>query len=294
LASRHSAAQECQGLAAVGSPAVHLAHARSGAGAPLVLLHGIGSHREAFAPVIPALAAHRTVWAVDLPGHGGSAPLSAEPPTIDALARAVRSFMAGCGVARFHVAGNSTGGGVALRLGRLGAAESVCALSPVGFTSSAELRYARASLRLARAAARGLGSGRRTVAARPGLRRLASAQFYGDARRVPPADFAAALEALAAAPGFDATLRWAVGEAYAAGDPPACPVTIAWAAHDRLLLTRPQARRAREALADARHVLLDGCGHVPMHDDPGLVARVLLEASAGSRPGNAGAGAAGT
>ena len=46
------------------------------------------------------------------------------------------------------------------------------------------------------------------------------------------------------------------------------------------LLLPTQARRARKALPDARHLWLRGCGHVPMSDDPDLVARVLLEGSA--------------
>ena len=62
---------------------------------------------------------------------------------------------------------------------------------------------------------------------------------------------------------------------------PTCPTTIAWAEHDRLLLTSRQAPRARRMLPGARHLILHGCGHVPMWDDPEQVARVLLEASAG-------------
>jgi pimeloyl-ACP methyl ester carboxylesterase len=59
-----------------------------------------------------------------------------------------------------------------------------------------------------------------------------------------------------------------------------CPVTIAWAQHDRLLLPR-QAERARRAVLGARHVILRRCGHVPTWDDPEQVARVVLDASAG-------------
>ncbi len=52
-----------------------LAHTRSGAGEPLVLLHGIGSSGKAWNPVIPLLAARFDVIVVDLPGFGDSAPL---------------------------------------------------------------------------------------------------------------------------------------------------------------------------------------------------------------------------
>lgn len=56
---------------------------RRGRGAPLVLVHGWALHGGIWSGVIDALSAHREVWALDLPGHGASAP----PPsyTLDAL-----------------------------------------------------------------------------------------------------------------------------------------------------------------------------------------------------------------
>ena len=56
------------------------------------------------------------------------------------------------------------------------------------------------------------------------------------------------------------------------------PVTIAWGTKDRLL--RPaQVLVAKARLPQARIRPLPGCGHVPMTDDPGLVADVLLQGS---------------
>ena len=52
-----------------------LAYERQGAGPPLVLLHGVGHRRQAWGAVLRLLAPHRTVIAVDLPGHGESPPL---------------------------------------------------------------------------------------------------------------------------------------------------------------------------------------------------------------------------
>ena len=70
-----------------------LAYTRAGAGAPLVLLHGIGSSRHAWDPVIPALSEHFDVIAIDLPGFGDSGPL---PPQVEprpaALAAAVAAM----------------------------------------------------------------------------------------------------------------------------------------------------------------------------------------------------------
>ena len=56
------------------------------------------------------------------------------------------------------------------------------------------------------------------------------------------------------------------------------PVRIAWGEQDRLLLPR-QAERAQRAIPSATVTVEPGWGHVPFHDDPDGVARVLLEAS---------------
>ena len=62
------------------------------------------------------------------------------------------------------------------------------------------------------------------------------------------------------------------------------PVTVAWSDHDKVLLPY-QARRARQLLPTAHHVWLDHCGHVPMPDDPALVAETIIAgARAASRP----------
>jgi len=59
---------------------------------------------------------------------------------------------------------------------------------------------------------------------------------------------------------------------------PGIPVTIAWGTKDRLLRP-PQVLVAKARLPQARIRPLPGCGHVPMTDDPALVADVLLQGS---------------
>jgi pimeloyl-ACP methyl ester carboxylesterase len=92
-----------------------MAFTRSGAGEPLVLLHGLGSSRRAWDPVVPALAAHFDVFAVDLPGFGQSESL---PPQLEpqpaALAAAIDDLFGDLGVESPHLVGNSLGGWVAL------------------------------------------------------------------------------------------------------------------------------------------------------------------------------------
>ncbi|MFC4149668.1 alpha/beta fold hydrolase [Micromonospora mangrovi] len=88
----------------------------SGGGPPVVLLHGIGRTLDDFTAQQELLAADHRVISVDLPGHGGSAPLDV-PHTLPALAAAVADFLDTAGVTGpARLVGNSLGGAVAMRL----------------------------------------------------------------------------------------------------------------------------------------------------------------------------------
>ncbi|MEU7741860.1 alpha/beta fold hydrolase [Nonomuraea sp. NPDC049158] len=256
-----------------------LAFERRGTGAPLILLHGIGHHWQAWLPVMDRLAASRTVIAIDLPGFGVSPGLpEGTPYTAESLADAVESFCALLGVREPHVAGNSLGGYIALELASRGVVRTATALSPAGFWSRSELLYCRSVLRALRATARALPPEQAIgLAENPLGRALSAGLLVAHPSRMSPTALIAATQALGGAPGFDETL-----EAFAGVMPPAppkSPITIAWGEHDRLLPRRQAVRAAR--WSGQRVKLLKGCGHVPMSDDPGLVARVLLDGSAG-------------
>jgi pimeloyl-ACP methyl ester carboxylesterase len=259
---------------------VTLTHERRGAGPPLVLMHGIGSQWLAWEPVLDRLAAQREVVAVDLPGFGASPPLPAGvTPTIEALADSVMELLEQLEFSRPHAAGNSMGGWIALELARRGVAASAIALSPAGFWNRREAAYSRASLRFAVRAARALDPLADRLTASAAIRTVLMGQMVAQPWRIPAPDCAGALRALARSPAFDATLEVMTATQFTGGAEIAVPVTIAWGRRDRLLIPR-QARRAARTIPGARLVMLPGCGHVPMSDDPDRVAEVLLEGSA--------------
>ncbi|CAO0833089.1 2-succinyl-6-hydroxy-2,4-cyclohexadiene-1-carboxylate synthase [Streptomyces microflavus] len=133
---------------------VSVNYERTGAGAPLVLLHGIGHHHQAWDPVTRILAAEREVIALDLPGFGTSPALpDGVPYTLEAVTPVLGAFFAALGLDRPHVVGNSLGGLFALELGRRELVRSVTALSPAGFWNEPERRYAFTTLRAMRRAA---------------------------------------------------------------------------------------------------------------------------------------------
>ncbi|MFF8289186.1 alpha/beta fold hydrolase [Streptomyces sp. NPDC016309] len=245
----------------------------------MLLLHGIGHHWQAWRPVMGILAAEREVIAVDLPGFGASPALpdgfaydlSTVVPVLGGLIEAL-------GLDRPHVAGNSLGGLLALELGRKKLVQSVTALSPAGFWTPAERRYAFGTLLAMRRGATAMPLPAIEWLSRSPVGRaaLTSTIYARPGRRSPEAVVAETL-ALRGAAGFALTL--AAGRAVrVTDDVPGLPVTIAWGTRDRLL-PRRQGVRAKRALPAARLVRLPGCGHVPMNDDPALVARVLLDGS---------------
>ncbi|MER7047493.1 alpha/beta fold hydrolase [Streptomyces jumonjinensis] len=256
-----------------------VAYQRNGSGEPLLLLHGIGHHWQAWEPVIRILAAERDVIAVDLPGFGVSPPLpDGVPYDLATVGSVLGSLCAALGIGRPHVAGNSLGGLLALELGRAGLVRSVTALSPAGFWNERERIFAYGTLKALRAGARSMPlpviEGLSRSAA--GRTALTGAVYARPARRSSESVVAETL-ALRAATGFDETLA-AGRDVLFADDIPDVPVTIGWGARDRLLLRR-QGIRAKRAIPGARLVRLPGCGHVPMSDDPALVARVVLDGS---------------
>jgi pimeloyl-ACP methyl ester carboxylesterase len=254
---------------------------RSGTGEPLVLIHGIGHHWRAWEPVLHILSEHHDVIAVDLPGFGRS-PAPEENLGMPSALAGMAAFFASSGLDRPHVAGNSLGGAIALELAAAGLARSATALSPAGFATPAQLRRALTVLRGHR-----FGAFTPTpllrVFYRTGFGKRFSFGWLVSNPAVLTAERALAdTLALRGGKGFGAVARH--GRDYAfTGRPTGVPVTVAWGTRDRILLP-VQAQRARELLPDAHHLLLDGCGHVPMSDNPEAVAAVILQTAAATRP----------
>ena len=257
-----------------------LSHDRGGSGEPLLLIHGIGSQWRVWEPVLPALRAEREVVAIDLPGFGESAVLDGgRAPTVDALADAVVAFLDDLGWERPHVAGNSLGGWLALELSKRGRAASACALSPAGFWNRWEHVFAVSSLRNAQTLVRRLDGRLESLYAKPGVKALMMGQLVARPGRLPVDAAVGAARNLGRSPGWTPTLDAMAGAHFTGGAAVRTPATIAWGEKDRLLLPR-QAGRARQAIPQARHVWLYGCGHVPTWDDPELVARTILSSAA--------------
>jgi pimeloyl-ACP methyl ester carboxylesterase len=264
-------------------------HHREGAGPPLVLLHGVGHHWQAWRPVIELLSDEFEVIACDSPGFGRSSqlPTSIEP-TITAYVDAFEWFFVELGLERPHVAGNSMGGAIALELARRKAVRSATAFSPAGFWTPLELRFAQISLRALASTPAAFRPTLMACARRPSGRRALFGQLFGYPDRMPAEEACAALEDAWAAPAFTGVLD--AFDHYTFADPEqlrSVPLAVAWGRRDRLLPYRRQAPRARAMLPWAMHATL-GAGHVPFFDDPAAVAAVIrARASSGPAVGQA-------
>jgi pimeloyl-ACP methyl ester carboxylesterase len=64
-------------------------------------------------------------------------------------------------------------------------------------------------------------------------------------------------------------------------DPLPCPITIAWGEKETLLPV--EAHGKTERIPQASIKTLPGVSHVPMIDDPGLVARTILAATGAAK-----------
>jgi pimeloyl-ACP methyl ester carboxylesterase len=86
-----------------------------GDGLPIVLLHGIGSNGQSFAPLMEAFDARSPMLAWDAPGYGGSQPLSVDWPDASDYAAALSRLLASLGTSRCILIGHSLGCLIAAR-----------------------------------------------------------------------------------------------------------------------------------------------------------------------------------
>lgn len=102
-------------LIRVGDQLVHVE--RAGRGEPLLLIHGFGCSSHSWRKVIPTLARRYRVIAPDLNGFGWTQrPRDPAAYSLEGQERLLLGVLDALGIDRFHVAGHSYGGGLAIWL----------------------------------------------------------------------------------------------------------------------------------------------------------------------------------
>jgi pimeloyl-ACP methyl ester carboxylesterase len=264
---------------------------REGEGEPLVLFHGILCTGRVWGTVMPLLADRFDVIAPTELGHLGGTPRGDGPVRFDDVVDDAERCLDQLGLGTAHLAGNSLGGWISLELARRGRARTVCALSPAGLwdrrwetgKSAGKLREAFEETRRWRRALPSLALSRR-------FRRwsLADIAVHGD--RVSRRQYVDLADDTIGCTVLEDIVAQAEDTEVAPLDPAPCPITLAWAEQDRILPLDTYRARAESLVPDARFLVLEGVGHVPMYDDPALVAVTIaastrVEASAGRANG---------
>jgi pimeloyl-ACP methyl ester carboxylesterase len=244
---------------------------------PLVLLHGVTTSGRIWQDIVPLLSEHHDVHAPTLLGHRGGPAIQHHPAGVSDMVDAAERYLDEHGLARPHLAGNSLGGWVAIELARRGRAASVCAFSPAGFWWDSDsheqvlgqIRRKRALARVARPIAP-------LVLRSAAVRRLGLREVACNGDRLTAARVVESMDDSIDCPFMD---DYSPDEQAEPLDPLPCPVTLAWAQFDRLVPAATYGQTARERLPGAAWMFLPGVGHIPMIDDPDLVARTIMAAT---------------
>lgn len=250
---------------------------RAGSGEPLLLLHGIGTTRDDYWALRPALEAEYEVLAVDLPGHGASPALS-QRPTVHAVADAIARDLAGLGVGRMHVLGTSLGARIALELARRDLAVSVVAIAPSGFNLLPERLYQGTAMSIFRAVVGSYAPGIAALACFPAGRALLFTGLRAKPWLASKAEARALLEGFGQSEDFWRLLFWSVLADVPTGLADVrCPVILAQGTAD--VISGGQTPRYLLALPDATFYPLLGAGHAPQSDAPDNIVWLVRRAT---------------
>lgn len=250
---------------------------RTGQGRPLVLVHGLGSSLRTWDTVVPALSAHREVVAVDLPGFGGSAPLTGEVG-IATLTDALERFLREEGLEDADVVGSSMGARMVVELARRGHRGAAVALDPGGFWDDRQLRVFDASITASIALVRRLKPALPFLSRHAVGRTLLLSQFSAKPWRLDPDLVLTELLGYTTSASLDEARRSLVhGPRQAGADgETAGRLALVWGSRD--LVTPPsQAGRATELYPHATLRWIEDCGHFPHWDQPDETARFILD-----------------
>ena len=115
---------------------------RSGEGAPVLFIHGFGGDLNNWLFNIDALSGSGPVFALDLPGHGGSTKAIAKLG-LDALVATVVEFMNALKLSGAHLVGHSMGGAVAglVAIQEPKLVRSLTLISPAGLGQEINAKY---------------------------------------------------------------------------------------------------------------------------------------------------------
>jgi pimeloyl-ACP methyl ester carboxylesterase len=232
-------------------------HRSTGAGAPVVLVHGLSGSWRWWAATARRLAEHHRVLLPDLPGHGDWPSLRA--PALAGAPEWLAAWLRAAGLERAHLVGHSLGGLVCARLAirRPDLVDRLVLVAPAGIPERSLL-----------------GSVGPLVASVASASPAFLRRLVGDAARAGPVTLMRAARDL-----LDDDLR---DELHALRT----PTLLVWGGHDPLVPVR-HARTFRSLIPDARLVVLRDAWHVPMVEQETAFSEAVAAFLAGREPAGA-------
>jgi pimeloyl-ACP methyl ester carboxylesterase len=251
-------------------------HVEKGQGRPLVLLHGIGMSSDAWAAVFDRLAVQRRVIAFDIPGFGRTPGLPEHiEPNAEAMVASLTESLRKMGIeGPVDIVGNSLGGRIALEAAAHGLARSIVGISPAGLWRNKapfHLEHLFGAMRKAYSLMPELAD--RVLQSGVGRSLLMGGAVSLQAWKMPAPDAQRSARLFAQSHQFEPVFE-AFRPPFHDAEKIIVPCTIAFGDLDFVfpLGTRDKSRAPRHT----HWVRLPGCGHVPMWDNPDLVAHVIL------------------
>ncbi|MFC4605414.1 alpha/beta fold hydrolase [Rhodococcus kronopolitis] len=247
----------------------------------MLLLHGFTLSHHVWHGVVDNLSRDYDVLAMTMPGHWGGPRLRLRDVGVRGIADGVERELDKLGWETCHIAGNSLGGQVGFELERRGRARSLAAINPSGGWkrfSYTEFRVGvgfTAQFPLA-AAARAFGDRvtTREIFQRPIIRNCAR-----DMTAVTPDDAANTIRAVSHCPIYLPMLLAGLRDGPLKDQDirrVAVPTTLMLSEYDNFVTRNECIQRLVDELPDhVEEVTLPGVGHIPMLENPEIVADAL-------------------
>ena len=236
-----------------------------GEGPPLLLLHGFGGDINIWVFNQEALSAERTVYALDLPGHGQSSK-DVGDGDLASLVDVVAGFMDAMGIEKAHIFGHSMGGAVAgsFAIKHPERVQSLALIASAGLGEEINGDYIEGFIAANRR--KEMRNALTLLFADP---ELVNRQLVNDVMKFKRLD------------GVDEALRKIADKLFPGGkqaDVPdisgvEVPMLVVWGAEDKIV---PVAH-AQNVPEGARVEILDNTGHMPQMEAAGQTNRVIGE-----------------
>jgi pimeloyl-ACP methyl ester carboxylesterase len=246
-----------------------IAYDRQGAGPPVVLLHGAAQDSTVWRRVVPALAARHDVVAYDQPGHGKSDLWhGAVVSQVEDYAQVLTELIEALGIGPAPVVGHSLGGSVALRavLDRPWLIAAVVNLAGSAKSSQARIGYPGDLLELVSVnPSDWMETTFYSLLLSPELSEEERWAMSFDPKRVPPEVIMGDLQAYTSC-GFLSQLGQVT-----------VPVLSLAGEYDWSCAPERVQATAQALGGPSQFQVLPGLGHMPQHEAPALLARLVLE-----------------